>query len=79
MKLNSDATELVLGYSEATKMRAKINHCGNLSPKTKAFIGTKTDDMKQAIAIVADVMREGKDWVELDEPMSAIEDTTMPI
>jgi len=78
VKLNSDATELVLGYSEATKMRAKINHCGNLSPKTKAFIGTKADDMKEARAIVAGVMRDGLERVELDEeePAYAIEDIT---
>ena len=75
VKLNSDATDLVLGYSEATKMRAKINHCGNLSPKTKSFIGTKANEMKQAQAIVAEVLREGVDRVEVEDSAEAENDS----
>lgn len=64
VKLNSDTTDLVLGYSTATKDRLKINCCGSLNPKAKAYIGTGTKDLKDMRGVVAEVMKDGVDFVE---------------
>jgi hypothetical protein len=66
VQLNSQTTDLVLGYSCATKDRTKINYAGNLSPKTKMYIGTRDKDMKEAQAVVSGVIKEGADYIELD-------------
>ena len=65
--LNSETTDLVLGYSSATTDRTKINYAGNLSPKTKSYIGTKESERDDAKEVVAQVMAEGTDYIELDE------------
>jgi len=66
VNLNSQTTDLVLGYSCATKDRTKINYAGNLSPKAKMYIGTRDRDMKEAQAVVRSVIKEGSDYIELD-------------
>jgi hypothetical protein len=77
VQLNSQTTDLVLGYSTATKDRNKINYAGNLSPKTKLYIGTREKEMKEARKLVGAVMKEGADYIELEEPkVSPIEDIT---
>lgn len=65
--LNSETTDLVLGYSSVTKDRTRINYAGNLSPKTKQYIGTKDCERDDAREIVAQVMAEGVDYIELTE------------
>ena len=65
--INSHATDLVLGYSEATKRRSRILYAGNLDSKTKSFIGTKTSALKAAGTIVNEVMKEGVLRVVVDD------------
>ena len=67
VRLNSETTDLVLGYSTITTHRHKINYAGNLNPKTKFFIGTKERHIKAAHSIVKAVMKEGVDYIEMDE------------
>ena len=67
VEINSQTTDLILGYSCATKRRNKINYAGNLSPKTKAFIGTKPKEMKDARRVVSEVMELGVEYVDMDE------------
>ena len=65
--LNSQTTDLVLGYSHVTNRRTKINYAGNLSPKTKCYIGTKDKELKAAQAKVREVMNDGADYIELED------------
>ena len=69
VKLNSETTDLVLGYSTATKDRTKINFAGNLNPKTKSYIGTKTADLKKVRDEVDAVIKEGVDYIEIEEEL----------
>ncbi len=67
IRLNSETTDLVLGYSAASTDRTKINYAGNLSPKTKAYIGTRESERDDAREVVAQVMGEGVDYIELED------------
>jgi hypothetical protein len=70
VRLNSETTDLVLGYSSVTKDRTKINYAGNLSPKTKTYIGTKVSEKDGAKEIVAQVMAEGTDYIEAEQGLA---------
>ena len=67
VRLNSEVTDLVLGYSSATTDRTKINYAGNLSPKTKSYIGTRDSERDDAREAVTQVMGEGVDYIELED------------
>jgi len=67
VRLNSETTDLVLGYSSITNRRFKINYAGNLNPKTKLYIGVKEKDMEDARDVVGEVIREGVDYIEMNE------------
>jgi hypothetical protein len=67
VRLNSETTDLVLGYSSITNRRFKINYAGNLNPKTKLYIGVKAKDMRAAKDEVNALIREGVDYIEMDE------------
>lgn len=78
VRLNSETTDLVLGYSHITNRRTKINYAGNLSPKAKMYIGTRDRDRKAAEAIVTGVMREGVDYIEVEEPDELLINDSVP-
>jgi len=65
--LNSETTDLVLGYSSITNRRTKLNYAGNLNPKTKFYVGSKKTQLKAAQSMVHAVMREGVDYIEMEE------------
>ena len=67
VRLNSEMTDLVLGYSSVTNRRDKINYAGNLSPRAKAYIGTKDNERHESKEVVLQVMGEGVDYIEMDE------------
>ena len=74
--LNSETTDLVLGYSVASKDRQRINSAGNLSSKTKNYIGTKEGDIEAAKEHVNDVIKQGTDYIEMNSEQPTIEAST---
>lgn len=58
-QINSQATDLVLGYSQATTRRQRLIAMGSLDSKTKNFIGNKTSQLKTAGRCVDEVLRAG--------------------
>ena len=66
-QINSQTTDLVLGYSEASKCRQRLVSIGSLDSKAKTFIGTKTTELKAAGRCVDEVLRAGHDAGENEQ------------
>lgn len=67
VKLNSNATDLVLGYSHVTNRRPKMSYKGTLNAKSKEFIGTKKKDRDQYKPLLRALQREAfENYMEAD-------------
>lgn len=65
--LNSQAADLVLGYSLVTTDRCKMNGKGNLNAKARNFIGVRKDNHHRYRRQLAEVKAQAKDlYIEIE-------------
>lgn len=66
-ELNSQATDIVMGFAEVTKGRNKMSAKGTLNPKDKSFIGISKPDVQKYRGMISrlqsnDAGREVVEW-----------------
>lgn len=66
-QLNSQATDLVLGYTHVTTDRCKLNTKGNLKPSTKNFIGVREKHHDDYTELFRDITEGPHEYIELEE------------
>lgn len=65
VSLNSQATDLVLGYSHVNNRRPKMHAKGTLNPKAKQFIGIPTSQHPEYKETLAALRTEASEYIEI--------------
>lgn len=68
--LNSNTTDLVLGYSNVTSRRPKMSYKGTLNVKSKEFIGIQKNDRPRYKPLLRQLQSEAyQDYIDSSEPV----------